>query len=294
MRVLVTGGAGFIGRALVPQLLTAGHGVTLLRRDPDAPWPAELEPYRAACQTATADLRDAERTSQAVAAVRPEAVIHLAASGVTDPFLPIQTSLQDNLCGTLHLLEAAFAQSDRVQRLIVGRTPGELQALNHYAAAKAAAWSFCAMFARTRRWPIVGGMLFQVYGPGQPEHTLIPAALRAALAGRDFPMTAGTQRRDWIHVSDAAAGLAALLTADLPPGATVELGTGVPTAVGAVVHLIYELVGRGGRPLPGALPGRPGEAPDQCADLRQTQTQITWSPRVALRAGLAALIRLAE
>jgi nucleoside-diphosphate-sugar epimerase len=286
MRVLVTGGGGFIGRFLIPALQAAGHTPVLLVRDGQAGEYGDVA-------AVSADLRHPDPVRQAVATAAPDVIIHLAAAGVTDPFLPVADTLAHNLHGTLHLLQAAFEQPHPPQRLIVARTPGEQEAINPYAAGKAAAWAFCAMYARTRHWPIVGATIFQAYGPGQPAHTLIPAALRAALAGEDFPMTHGTQQRDWIHARDVAEGLMALVTTDLPPGTTLDLGTGIATPLIDVVRQIYALAGQGGRPLPGALPARPGEVVRQSADvaaLARTRTLIPWQPRLSLAAGLATLI----
>lgn len=103
-------------------------------------------------------------------------------------------------------------------------------------------------------------------------------------------MTDGQQAKDWITIDDVADGLLALLGAELPPGATVELGTGVATEVVAVVQRIYELVGRGGRPRPGALPSRPGETERQAADADATAALIGWRARVSLDEGLARLV----
>ena len=76
---------------------------------------------------------------------------------------------------------------------------------------------------------------------GQPPHLLVAAALEAARAGNDFPMTDGRQAKDWITIDDVADGLLALLGADLPPGTTVELGTGQATEVREVVRRLYEV-----------------------------------------------------
>ena len=126
------------------------------------------------------------------------------------------------------------------------------------------------MYARTQEWPIHGGMIFQAYGSGQPDRTFIPAALRAALAGEDFPMTAGTQARDWIYAEDVAAGFLAMVGKSLPPATTIDIGTGTATSLIDVARLIYQTVNRGGRPLPGTFPSRPGEDPAQTADAAQT------------------------
>jgi dTDP-glucose 4,6-dehydratase len=147
------------------------------------------------------------------------------------------------------------------------------------------------MYAQTRDWPIAGAMIFQAYGPWQPAHTLVQAAVRAALAGEDFPMTAGKQKRDWIYVGDVAAGIEAGLNADLKPGTTFELGTGKATPVVDVVRLIYQLSEEDGKPQIGTLPSRPGENLSQIASAGATKKLIAWQPSTTLEEGLERTIQ---
>jgi nucleoside-diphosphate-sugar epimerase len=291
MRVLVTGATGFIGRSLIPRLLDSAEVTLLLLEEfgGGTPLPSPLRELRPRFDVAYADLRQYQTTVRAVRQAGAEAVLHLAAAGVSDPFLPVNTALSHNVTGTLNLLRACFEAAGGVGRLVVARTPGEVTAMNVYAASKAAAWSFCEMYARTAGWPITGGMIFQAYGLGQPSRLLLPAALEAARAGQDFPMTAGTQRKDWIFIDDVVDGLLAALRADLPAGTTVELGTGLSTSVRDVVERLYAVVGRGGRPLPGMLPTRPGEEPIQIADAERTAALIGWRAAVSLDEGLRRL-----
>jgi nucleoside-diphosphate-sugar epimerase len=292
MRLLLTGATGFVGRVLLPALLPH-HDVTLLLREEygsGKPLPDSLNALRPHVSVVYADLRNYQLTARAVRDAAPEAVIHLAAAGVTDPFLPVNSSLSHNVTGTLNLARACFERGTGPGQLIIARTPGELSALNVYAASKAAAWSFCEMYARTAAWPIHGAMIFQAYGPGQPNQLLVAAALRAALSGESFPMTSGEQAKDWIHVEDVVTGLKALLGQDLPPGTTVELGTGVLTPVRDVVAMLYALAGRGGGPSVGALPSRPGETPQKAANVAATRARINWEATIALRDGLARLV----
>ncbi len=292
MRTLITGATGFIGRALAQQAAAAGDEVTLLVRESyrEQPLPRPLEGQREQFQLVYADLRDAQATERAVRAAAPQLMYHLAAGGVDDPFLEVEAALEQNLYGTLNLLRGAFADEDgrgHPQQVIVVRTPGEDSAMNPYAASKAAAWQFCRMYARTRGWPIVGAKLFQTYGPGQSPRYLVTGALAAALAGQDFPMTAGAQQRDWIYVSDAAEGLRAVSAGGLAPGSSVDLGSGELASVAEVVQQAYDLVGGPGRPLPGALPSRPGEEPLQVADVERARALLGWQAAVPLRQGLA-------
>jgi len=294
MRILVTGATGFIGQHLVRQLLQTGQAVTLLLREGYAgerPLPTPLAALRSHFDVVYADLRNFSLTVRAVQAARPERVIHLAGVGTIDPFLPLESALRHNVHATLNLIRAC-CEKGRVSQLLLARTPGERPSLNIYAASKAAAWQFARMYARTQDWPLLGGMIFQAYGPGQPERALVPAAVAAARQGIDFPMTSGQQQRDWVAAADVARGLTAVLQTDLAPGTTVELGSGRLTSTLEVVKIIYELADRGGQPRPGLLPDRPGETAAQLepADVTRTAALIGWQAETDLVTGLTELL----
>ncbi|WP_420643630.1 NAD-dependent epimerase/dehydratase family protein [Candidatus Leptofilum sp.] len=296
MKVLVTGATGFVGRALVPFLVQQPEvEVSILVREVYShvdlrPFPPSLQAIRQHLHVVYADLRNFRLTSRAVAEAQPSHVIHLAAAGVTDPFLGLDTALRHNLNGTLNLIRACFEKRQGIQQLIIARTPGERTSMNMYAASKAAAWNFCEMYGRTHQWPIHGAMIFQAYGPGQNPRNLIPAATAAAQSGQDFPMTSGTQRRDWLYIDDLVAGLWTMLPAKLAPAETVEFGSGVAASVAEVVQQIYEIVGGAGRPLIGTLPNRPGEETTQIANAAKTKQQINWQANTPLQNGLKQTI----
>lgn len=287
MRFLVTGATGFLGQHLVRHLHGSGYETALLVREIYGlghALPPALQEIREALQLVYADLRNLTLTRRAVGEAQPDVIVHLAAAGVTDPFLSVESALRHNVTGTINLARAAF-ENEGGRRLLVTRTPGEAHPTNAYQASKAATWQFCLMYANQMGWPINGATVFQAYGPGQPARTFVPAALSAAMQAEDFAMSSGGQQRDWIYVEDVVRGMAAA-TAELEAGASVELGTGVTHSLLDVATAIYRLVGRGGRPLPGALADRPGEHAVQVAGAQRTKQLIGWEATIALEEGL--------
>lgn len=282
-RVVITGATGFIGRALTRALLAQGATVIALARE--KPGRRLGEGVVEGAEVVEVDLRYAAGVRRAVEAAQPTLAVHLAAVGVTDPFLPVGEALRGNLDSTINLLKAVSGRC----RVIVARTPGEVDSINTYAAAKAAAWQFCKMYQRTQGWPITAVMPFQVYGPEQPAKTIIGAAVTAAKAGENFPTTPGEQMRDWVYIDDVVAGIIAASRAGRIDGRTIELGTGVGTSVREVVEKVFKLAGQG-RPLIGALPPRPGEPPSQIADAGLTEQLIDWRAGVGLDEGLKKVI----
>ena len=134
-------------------------------------------------------------------------------------------------------------------------------------------------------------MIFQTYGPGQPSHMLVPGAIEAALNGNDFPITSGTQARDWIHVSDVAKALSAIISSQNTAGESIEVGTGMATSVVDVVELIFALTNSSGRPVAGILQDRIGETDHPKADATKTYDKTGWRALFSLEEGLRKTIK---
>jgi len=304
-RVLITGATGFIGCYLTQRLVEAGAEVWAGVYPGEPPErAADLSPQ---VEHVSLNVQDAQSVRQAVEGAVPDVVFHLAAVGVTDPGVSPALALAVNAGGTVYLLEALrgrdvrrvvlagtcyeYGASQRVGESASQRLTVEgLDPFNAYAASKVAAWAFGRMYWRAHGLPVVTVRPFQVYGPGQPDHTLVPAAIRAALAGEDFPMTPGEQERDFIYVDDVVEGMLVAAEALGVEGQSLDLGTGRAHTVRQVVDRIWAMTGAQGRILAGALPYRPGEVMRLAADADRMARLTGWRARVGLEEGLRRTI----
>lgn len=294
-RVLVTGATGFVGRHLVRHLLARGARVYAGSSPEDGGPPHRLE-GQAHALALTFDIRDAGAVHDAVEKARPDLVFHLAAVGVTDPGIDPMTALTVNAGGAINLLEAL--RETTLERMVMTGTcyeygvsgGAELDPFSAYSASKVAAWAFGRMYWRAHELPVVTVRPFQVYGPGQPAHTLIPSAIGAALSSEDFPMTPGGQMRDFVFIEDVARGMIAVAETPAAEGQSLDLGTGTGVRVLDVVEQIWDLTRAPGEIRPGALRYRQASALHLVADADQTARITGWRATTDLDRGLRVTV----
>ncbi len=264
MKILLTGGTGFIGRHVVRELLAAGHQVFALARQK----PMAAEP---GIVWILGDLADASLEDHAPYDV----LVHLAAHGVVGP-ASWEDCFRVNVTDSLRLLEASLECS--VQKLVIGGScfeygrSGErlanipvdapLEPVGAYSASKAAFGIAAAALARSQKKTMVLLRLFHVFGEGEAPSRFWPSLRRAALAGEDFPMTAGEQIRDFIPVENVARVVSeAVERNDLVSGEPLmeNVGTGQPQSLRAFAEYWWKKWGAPGKLLIGVLPYRPDE-----------------------------------
>lgn len=311
MRVLVTGGAGYVGGASVDTLLGAGHAVVVL--DDLSTGHAAAVP--AGAKLRTADYTDLGSTRRVLAEERVEAILHCGArSLVGESMVDPARYWRDNVAGGVALLEAARTagvgrfvfSSSAATYGVPDRTPIEeddpIRPINTYGETKAAFERALAAYGTshgirsvTLRYFNVAGATDRIGECHDPETHLIPNALRAAeggppleLFGDDYPTPDGTAIRDYIHVADLAdAHLAALeATAPADPRTATplvcNLGTGSGFSVREVLATAAQIVGR---EIPHAIaPRRPGDPPILIASPGRAREVLGWAPaRSSLR-----------
>lgn len=210
MKVFVTGGTGFIGSHVINQCHGAGHEVLALRRPGSRPRvPLDREPTWIE-QAIDADF------GQAFVGV--DAVVHLASHTPNPPYDSLEICLYWNVYAAVRMARQAVAAG--VSRFLVAgscfeygsaaesqdfiATSTALQPLLSYPTSKAAASIAFMGMAREHRLELEVLRIFQVYGEGEQASRFWPSLREAAFSGRDFPMSAGEQLRDFVEVRDVA------------------------------------------------------------------------------------------
>lgn len=298
-RVLVTGGTGFLGSHLVKALVGLGaHVAVFLRPSSGRDRIKDCVPHVALVQGNFHDRADVRR---AVAQVRPQIVMHLAAVGVNPKESETAAIVQTNVLGLTHLLDA-LADSPLERFINTGScfeygnqtTPlteqHPLDPLNAYAASKIAAWHLCHLRHRQEGLPVVTLRPFTFFGPDEPPWRLIPSTILAILQERDIRITSGTQTRDYTYVEDM---VAAYLRAAVTPGIvgeTFNIGSGQDAAVQDIVARIRDLMHSRVPIHLGAVEGRKAEAWRLCCDASKAHALLGWQPKVSFEDGLRRTI----
>lgn len=298
MRVLVTGGAGFIGSHVVELLLKQGHTPVVLddlSHGRSTNLPSEVE-------VIVGDIRDRDLAKRAMSGV--QAVAHLAAhksvvGSMRDPHFDAEV----NILGTINLLSAA-AEAGTTHFVLAstggalyGETDGRPTVEAHpthpkspYGLSKLAAEGYLGHFSRQVGMVAVNLRMANVYGPrqdGSGEGGVVAIYSQKALSGDPVDTFGdGEQTRDYVYVEDVAeAFLIGLTTKE---SATVNIGTAIETTVNQLAREIESITGRQlNRTF---QPAREGEIRNSSLDIALAERQLGWRPRHSLIEGLAKTV----
>jgi dTDP-glucose 4,6-dehydratase len=322
MRILVTGGAGFIGSAVVRRALDDGHEVVNLDKLTYAANLENLSGYdaREGYAFVKADICDAAAVRATLDRLRPDAVMHLAAESHVDRSIDGPGAfIETNINGTFTLLQEArryfeglsgaakerfrfhHVSTDEVygtlgaEGLFTEETP--YRPNSPYSASKAASDFLVRAWHETFKLPVVASNCSNNYGPFQFPEKLIPVAVIAALEGKRIPVYGkGENIRDWLYVEDHAAALLAVLEKGRL-GETYNIGGANERRNIDLVRLICRLMddmaprNHPHEDLIEFVPDRPGHDLRYAIDASKIARELGWKPSVTVEEGMRRTVR---
>jgi UDP-glucuronate 4-epimerase len=307
MRILVTGGAGFIGSHLVEKLLAAGHDVEILDDFNDFYDPQikrqNIAGFSGDVKVHDVDLRNNDAVRNLFRGQKFEVVAHLAArAGVRPSIQHSQLYYDTNVGGTLHLLEAAhrsgierliFASSSSVygasKKVPFSEDQHLIQTLSPYAATKIAGEFLGSTFSHLYQMRVVALRYFTVYGPRQRPDLAIHQFTRKILAGEPIDQFGdGTTRRDYTYIDDIIQGTMSALKYGGPLFDIFNLGESETIQLKDLIAAIEKALGKKAKI--NRLPEQPGDMPLTCADISKAKKLLGYKPSTKFEDGLPRFI----
>ncbi|MDO9363605.1 MAG: NAD(P)-dependent oxidoreductase [Sphingopyxis sp.] len=294
-RILITGAGGFVGAAVADLAARNGHHVIVLVRNPSAPRVVALAER---CEIAIADLADGA-TAKIVEQARPDIVVHSAWEGVGGPDRASLVQL-DNIRTTVALLDSAIAAG--VSRFIgigsqaeYGRHDRRIdesagtEPFLLYGAAKLSAFHLTRQRAADAGIGYAWLRLFSPYGPGDNPNWLIPSVTAQLLAGQAPRISAGTQKWDYLHIDDVAAGILAAALTDSAHG-LFNLSSGCAVTVRSIVERVRDLADADLDLRFGDIPFGPHQIMHLEGDCSRLAAATGWAPRIVIEDGLVTVV----
>ncbi len=296
MRILITGGAGFIGSNAADAFVTLGHEVMVI----DNLSTGKKENVPAAARFVLCDITS-DTVVEAIRTFRPEVISHHAAqmnvrASVADP----QFDAQVNILGTIRILEAA--RQNGVRKILFASSGGAgygeqekfpadenhpVHPVSPYGAAKMSVELYLNYYRVQYGLQYTALRYSNVYGPRQDsrgEAGVVAIFSERFLRGQAAIVNGdGEQTRDYVYVGDVVrANVSALERGD---GMSINIGTGVETSVNTIFRMLRDLSGSRQEEIHG--PAMPGEQRRSCLENRMASYELGWYPETALEEGLA-------
>jgi len=303
-RLLVTGGAGFIGSNFARRAVGQGNDVVVLDKLTYAGNKENLRDLLDGkkIEFVKGDVCDRALVDRLVK--RADAVVHFAAETHVDrSILEAGDFVQTDVVGTFSVLEACRkAEVDRVLAISTDEVYGEaerepcredapLMPKSPYAASKAGADRLAFSYFATYGLPVVISRCTNNYGPYQHPEKLIPLFVTNALEDKPLPVYGtGKNTRDWIHVDDHCAALEGLLGAKGVEGEVFNIGASEEHSVNEIASAILKILGKP-KSLLKLVPDRPGHVQRHAVDTGKIRSKLRWKPFRSFAGGLQETVQ---
>jgi UDP-glucuronate 4-epimerase len=309
-RILITGGAGFIGSHLVDHLLTQGGWRVTVVDDFNGFYDPSIKRENIKTHRSNpnfeqveADIRDREALRQALGETNFDCIVHLAArAGVRPSLKEPHLYLETNVNGTMNLLE--LARSGGTKQFIFGSSSSVyginnkvpfseddpiFNPISPYAATKAAGELICHTYAHLYDLRIVCLRFFTVYGARQRPDLAIHKFAKLITAGKPIPVFGdGTTRRDYTYVDDIIAGVRAAIDYDQSNYEIINLGESRTVELRELISILEDALGE--RAEIDWQPMQPGDVPQTFADITKARRLLGYNPQTQIEEGIKRFV----
>lgn len=300
LKILITGGTGFIGSNLIRELIKLNHEVYNLER-----YVTGRHTQSKACSTFFADLRDGFAVRKIIRDLNPDYILHLASiSAVSYSYDHPQEVIEANFLGTVNLAEAALKETHNLKQFLFAGTSEEYgnngfevqvetnptMPTSPYAVSKLACERYLDYMKEAYDFPITILRPFNTFGRKNDAHFLIERTITQMLTNNIVNLIDPTPIRDWMYVDDHVNAYISCLDNKKALGQTFNFCTGKGYSVKDTVNIISKLTNFHGEIVWGASPKRPTESKIIIGSYEKAKKALGWSPRYSLEAGLQETI----
>ncbi len=306
MKVLVTGGAGFMGSDLVRRLVKEGYEVCVVDKLTYAGDLDRIKDFLERIRFFRVDIVDAKEVEEIIREERPEVVVHYAAEthvdrSILDPDIFVRT----NVIGTLNLLNASMRYGVRKfvhisTDEVYGELPlnstekfketSPLKPNSPYSASKAGADMLVRSFVKTYGFPAIIVRASNNYGPWQYPEKLIPLSVARVLMGEKIPVYGtGANVRTWLFVEDFTSAVLLLIEKGRE-GEVYNVGSGEEKQNLEVIRSVLDILGKGEEYIE-FVPDRPGHDLKYAVDTTKIEKEIGWKAKVRFEEGIERTVR---
>jgi nucleoside-diphosphate-sugar epimerase len=296
-KVLITGGAGFIGANFVYKFLELGYKVFVFERKEANLW--RINKILDKINMYSPNLLDYDELGKIILEIKPDIVLHFATYGAYQGSQQdINLTIDTNLKATINLINAC--QKVGVECFINTGTNSEygikqkpmkeidvLEPDNLYAITKTASTYYCQMMAKNFNFPVVTIRPFAVYGYFEEKERLIPTILKSCLTGSELKLTRPNSVRDFIFIEDLMNGyLHVIKNIKNIKGQIFNLGSGKQTKIKDVVSIAKKNTGSKIKPVYGGMKKVQTEPKNWVSDISKSKKILKWKPAYSLEQGL--------
>lgn len=297
-KILITGGAGFVGANFVRAFLELGHEVTVVEKEGTDLW--RLSDVKKRINLQYVDLLDYETLEAFMVGLNPAVILHFATYGAYQGRQQdIQATINTNLLGTINLVNACSkikfecfintgSSSEYGVKPKSMKETDVLEPNNVYGITKAAATLYCQDMAKKLNLPIVTVRLFSPYGSFEDKGRLVPSIILACLKNSRLELSRPQSVRDFIFMEDVVnAYLCIIKQAKKARGQIFNVGSGNQHSVAEMVALVKKITGSKIKPQYGQVKKVHTEPKMWQADISKTKKILGFKPAHHLQQGLA-------